>query len=109
MHPVLLIVFLPLIAAIIAGLGGRVIGKTASKVLTTGALMIGAVLIAIGSVATLLGQTTLALTAAHVAVLETLVTDYRGQGPLSLPGAVTAGRRCGRLTFGRRGQRGAGE
>ncbi len=44
MHPVLLIVFLPLIAAIIAGLGGRVIGKTASKVVTTGALMIGAVL-----------------------------------------------------------------
>ena len=39
-----LIVFLPLIAAIIAGLGGRVIGKTASKVVTTGALMIGAIL-----------------------------------------------------------------
>ncbi|PYF99524.1 tRNA(Ile)-lysidine synthase [Georgenia satyanarayanai] len=50
-----------------------------------------------------------ALTATHVAALEALVTDYRGQGPLSLPGAVTAGRRCGRLTFGRRGQRGAGE
>jgi NADH-quinone oxidoreductase subunit L len=44
MHPVLLIVFLPLIAAIVAGLGGSVIGKTASKVVTTGALMIGAVL-----------------------------------------------------------------
>jgi NADH-quinone oxidoreductase subunit L len=44
MHPVLLIVFLPLIAAIIAGLGGRMIGKTASKVLTTGALMAGALL-----------------------------------------------------------------
>src|SRR5262245_19670030 len=44
MHPVLLIVFLPLIAAIVAGLGGRVIGKTASKVVTTGALMTGAVL-----------------------------------------------------------------
>ena len=50
-----------------------------------------------------------ALTATHVAALEALVTDYRGQGPLSLPGAVTAGRRCGRLTFGRRGERGAGE
>lgn len=50
-----------------------------------------------------------ALTATHVAALEALVTDYRGQGPLSLPGAVTAGRWCGRLTFGRRGQRGAGE
>ncbi len=39
-----LIVFLPLIAALIAGLGGRVIGKTAAKVLTTGALMVGALL-----------------------------------------------------------------
>ena len=44
MHPVILIVFLPLIAALIAGLGGRIIGKTASKVVTTGALMIGALL-----------------------------------------------------------------
>ena len=44
MHPVLLIVFLPLIAAIVAGLGGRIIGKTASKVVTTGALMVGALL-----------------------------------------------------------------
>src|SRR5687767_15727309 len=39
-----LIVFLPLIAALIAGLGGRWIGATASKVVTTGALMIGAAL-----------------------------------------------------------------
>jgi NADH-quinone oxidoreductase subunit L len=39
-----LIVFLPIIASIVAGLGGRWIGKTAAKVLTTGALMIGAVL-----------------------------------------------------------------
>jgi len=38
------IVFLPLLAAIIAGLGGRWIGKAAAKVITTGALMIGAVL-----------------------------------------------------------------
>jgi len=44
MHPVILIVFLPLLTAIIAGLGGRVIGKTASKVLTTGSLFIGAAL-----------------------------------------------------------------
>jgi NADH-quinone oxidoreductase subunit L len=44
MHPVILIVFLPLLAAIIAGLGGRVIGKTASKVVTTGSLFIGAAL-----------------------------------------------------------------
>jgi NADH-quinone oxidoreductase subunit L len=39
-----LIVFLPLIAALIAGLGGRIIGKTASKVVTTGALLVGAAL-----------------------------------------------------------------
>jgi NADH-quinone oxidoreductase subunit L len=39
-----LIVFLPLVAAIIAGLFGRWIGKTAAKVVTTGALFIGAFL-----------------------------------------------------------------
>ncbi len=44
MHPILLIVFLPLLAAIIAGLGGRAIGKTASKVVTTGALFTSAAL-----------------------------------------------------------------
>jgi hypothetical protein len=32
-----LIVFLPMLAAIVAGLGGRWIGKTAAKVVTTGA------------------------------------------------------------------------
>ncbi|MBX3562113.1 MAG: NADH-quinone oxidoreductase subunit L [Sphingomonas sp.] len=35
------IVFLPLLAAIIAGLGGRFIGKTAAKLVTTGALFVG--------------------------------------------------------------------
>ena len=44
MHPILFIVFLPLIAAMVAGLGGRWIGKTAAKALTTGALFIGAIL-----------------------------------------------------------------
>jgi NADH-quinone oxidoreductase subunit L len=44
MHPILFIVFLPLLAAIIAGLGGRWIGKTAAKTVTTGALFIGAIL-----------------------------------------------------------------
>ncbi len=39
-----LIVFLPLVAAIVAGLFGRWIGATAAKVLTTGALFVGAVL-----------------------------------------------------------------
>ena len=44
MHPVLLIVFLPLIAAILAGLFGGWMGRTAAKALTTGALFIGAFL-----------------------------------------------------------------
>jgi NADH-quinone oxidoreductase subunit L len=39
-----LIVFLPLLAAIVAGLGGPWIGKTAAKAVTTGALFIGALL-----------------------------------------------------------------
>ncbi|NUR10582.1 MAG: NADH-quinone oxidoreductase subunit L, partial [Bradyrhizobium sp.] len=39
-----LIVFLPLLAAIVAGLFGRWIGKTAAKVVTTGSLFIGALL-----------------------------------------------------------------
>ncbi|QIK95726.1 NADH-quinone oxidoreductase subunit L [Sphingomonas sp. HDW15A] len=42
MHPIIFICFLPLVAAIIAGLGGRVIGKTASKLVTTGALFAAA-------------------------------------------------------------------
>jgi NADH-quinone oxidoreductase subunit L len=42
MHPLIFIVFLPLVAAIVAGLFGRWIGKTAAKVVTTGALFIGA-------------------------------------------------------------------
>ena len=44
MHPVVLIVFLPLIAAIVAGLGGPWIGKTAAKTVTTASLFIGALL-----------------------------------------------------------------
>jgi len=39
-----LIVFLPLLAAIVAGLGGRWIGKTAAKSVTTGSLFVGAAL-----------------------------------------------------------------
>ena len=38
------LVFLPLLAALIAGLGGRMIGKTPAKLLTTGALFTSAVL-----------------------------------------------------------------
>jgi NADH-quinone oxidoreductase subunit L len=46
MHPlsIVLIVFLPLAAALVAGLGGPWIGRTAAKVLTTGALFVGALL-----------------------------------------------------------------
>ena len=44
MHPLLFIVFLPLIAAIVAGLFGRWIGATAAKAITTGSLFIGALL-----------------------------------------------------------------
>ena len=39
-----LIVFLPLLAAIVAGLGGRWIGPFASKLVTTGALFVGVAL-----------------------------------------------------------------
>jgi NADH-quinone oxidoreductase subunit L len=39
-----LLVFLPLIAALIAGLGGRAIGKTPAKLLTTGGLFVSAAL-----------------------------------------------------------------
>ena len=38
MNPILFIVFLPLLAAIIAGLGNRMLGNTIAKLLTTGAL-----------------------------------------------------------------------
>jgi NADH-quinone oxidoreductase subunit L len=44
MHPLTLIVFLPLLAAIVAGLGGRVIGKVPAKAITTGALFISCAL-----------------------------------------------------------------
>jgi NADH-quinone oxidoreductase subunit L len=37
-NPILLIVFLPLLAAIVAGLGNRMIGNFAAKIVTTGAL-----------------------------------------------------------------------
>src|SRR5689334_13445613 len=44
MHPILFIVFLPLLAAIVAGLFGRWIGATAAKTVTTASLFIGALL-----------------------------------------------------------------
>jgi len=39
-HPILFIVFLPLLAAIIAGLGNKALGKIPAKVVTTGALFV---------------------------------------------------------------------
>ena len=44
MNPILFIVFLPLLAAIIGGLGNRALGNTVVKVLTTGALLISCAL-----------------------------------------------------------------
>ena len=42
MHPILIIVFAPLVAALIAGLGNRFIGNVAAKSVTTGALFLSA-------------------------------------------------------------------
>lgn len=42
MHTILIIVFAPLIAALIAGLGNRMIGNVAAKSITTGALLLSA-------------------------------------------------------------------
>ncbi|MEL7190572.1 MAG: NADH-quinone oxidoreductase subunit L [Pseudomonadota bacterium] len=44
MNPILIIVFAPLIAAIIAGFGNRALGNTGAKVITTGALFLSAIL-----------------------------------------------------------------
>lgn len=41
------------------------------------------------------------LTAAHVRALDTLVTQYKGQGAVSLPGGFEARREYGRLIIGR--------
>ncbi len=42
MHPILIIVFAPLVAALIAGLGNRMLGNVAAKSVTTGALLLSA-------------------------------------------------------------------
>lgn len=39
------------------------------------------------------------LTAGHVREIARLVTDWRGQGPVSLPGGLVADRSCDRLSF----------
>ena len=45
------------------------------------------------------GSTPGALAAVHVRALDSLLTDFRGQGPLHLPGALEAVRECGRLVL----------
>ena len=42
MHPILIITFAPLLAALIAGLGNRMLGNVAAKSITTGALLLSA-------------------------------------------------------------------
>jgi NADH-quinone oxidoreductase subunit L len=44
LHPILIIVFGPLLAAIVAGLGNRMLGNVVAKSLTTGALFVSAAL-----------------------------------------------------------------
>lgn len=44
-----------------------------------------------------LGATDGALSRTHVLALDALVTAWRGQGPVPLPGRVTVARRCGTL------------
>ncbi|GAB2573446.1 tRNA lysidine(34) synthetase TilS [Streptomyces capparidis] len=43
------------------------------------------------------------LFAQHIEEVDRLITGWRGQGPLHLPGGIEADRRCGRLFFRRRG------
>jgi len=40
-----------------------------------------------------------ALSSAHLAELDRLVTDWHGQGPVTLPGGLVGERRCDRLQF----------
>ncbi|MFL6240580.1 MAG: tRNA lysidine(34) synthetase TilS [Actinomycetes bacterium] len=40
-----------------------------------------------------------ALTSAHIESVDRLLSDWHGQGPVALPGGVSAVRRCGRLGF----------
>jgi tRNA(Ile)-lysidine synthase len=48
------------------------------------------------------------LSAGHVLEMDRLVTDWHGQGPLDLPGRVSASRRCGRLRFSNGNDTGSG-
>ncbi len=45
------------------------------------------------------GASASALTASHVKAIEALVVDWKGQGPVTLPGGLEASRACDRLSF----------
>lgn len=47
------------------------------------------------------GAIAAALTRDHVTSIEALISDWHGQGPVDLPGALRASRRCGRLHLDR--------
>lgn len=77
---------------------------------------------ALRTAAVLAGSPSGALAAVHVRAVDALVTGWRGQGPVHLPGRVEASRACGRLALraappaepadddgGARGTDGAGE
>jgi tRNA(Ile)-lysidine synthase len=49
------------------------------------------------------------LAAAHIEAVDALVTGWRGQGPLQLPGAIEVRRTNGRLAFGETAPTGRGD
>ncbi len=79
MHSITLIVFLPLLAAIVAGLGGRVIGKLPAKVITTGALFLSCLLS---------WPIFLAFVAGHAEPTVVPVVDWIHSGTLSVDWAL---------------------
>jgi len=49
------------------------------------------------------------LTTTHLLAVDALLVDWHGQGAVSLPGGVSAARRCGRLSLASDLARGQGE
>jgi tRNA(Ile)-lysidine synthase len=54
---------------------------------------------ALRSAAVAAGSPAGALHRVHVLALDALLTDWHGQGPLHLPGPVSASRACDRLSL----------
>ena len=84
-----LIVFLPLLAALVAGLGNRMIGNFAAKLITTGALFISAALswpIFLGDmVGQVFAMFVLTVAAAEAAIgLAILVIYFRNRGTIAV-------------------------